>query len=78
MKEKIEAKINEILDNIMAKDAKDISYNEYRILDAKLSSIKYEEEQEARNKEMGELMAKTFSRGFGMPAAPLPDPVKED
>ena len=69
MKEKIEAKINEILESIMSKDVKDITYNEYRILDNKLSAIKWEESQQEKNKDMAELVLKTMG-GFGssMPA----------
>ena len=81
MKDKIQAKINDIIETIIAKDPKDITYNEYRILDSKLISIKYEEEQEAKNKEMSELWAKAMSNGIwgGSCCNPcLPDPVKED
>ena len=39
MKEKIETKVHEILDYILAKDASQISYNEYKILDNKLKNI---------------------------------------
>jgi len=81
MKDKIQAKINDIIETIIAKDPKDITYNEYRILDSKLISIKYEEEQEAKNKEMSELWAKAMSNGIwgGSCCTPcLPDPVKED
>ena len=62
MKEKLEAKVNEIIEAIMAKDVKDITYNEYRILDNKLSAIKYEEESKRKNEELTALMAKTFTK----------------
>lgn len=81
MKDKIIAKIDEVIETIIAKNPKDITYNEYRILDSKLISIKYEEEQEAKNKEMSELWAKAMSNGIwgGSCCTPcLPDPVKED
>ena len=71
MKEKIEAKINEVLETIISKDAKDITYNEYRILDNKLATIRYEEERQEKNKEMAELMVKTMS-GFG---STIPTPL---
>ena len=47
MKEKIESKINEILEVIISKDAGDITYDEYRILDNRLSALKWEESKEA-------------------------------
>ena len=76
MKEKIENKITEIIDYITSKDAKHISYNEYRILDSKLSSIKYEEESKERNKHFAEMMASTFAGSFGGPT-PLPESTEE-
>ena len=76
MKEKIENKITEIIDYITSKDAKHISYNEYRILDSKLSSIKYEEESKERNKHFAEMMASTFAGSFSG-SKPLPEPSEE-
>lgn len=70
MKEKIEAKLNEIIESIISKDAGDITYNEYRILDNRLSTIKYEEERQEKNREMAELMVKTIG-GFGSVPTPL-------
>lgn len=82
MKEKIEKKINDVIETIIEKDPKNITYNEYRILDSKLSAIKWEEEQAAKNKEMAELWSKTLGNnlfcGFGGTTSYLPDPVKED
>ena len=68
MKEKIEAKIAEIIEHIISKDVTDISYNEYRILDAKLGVLKWEEEQRTKNKELTELMVKTIGGGICSPA----------
>lgn len=76
MKKKIESKINEVIKHILSKDAKDITYNEYFILDSKLSSLKWEEEQKEKSKEMAGLVAKMFSSG-SVPK-PLPTPTKED
>lgn len=80
MKEKIEAKVAEIIDAIIAKSPEDISYNEYRILDSKLASLRYEEEQKQHNKEMAELVGKAFSTcSCSMPVnTSLPEEVKED
>lgn len=70
MKEKIESKINEVLEAIMAKDARAITYNEYRILDNRLSALKWEADRETKNKELTELMIKTVG-GFGGAPTPL-------
>lgn len=80
-KDKINKKIDEVIEYIIGKDTKDITYNEYRILDSKLSSIKWEEEQAAKSKEMAELWSKTLGNnifGFGGTTSYLPDPAKED
>lgn len=80
-KDKINSKIDDVIEYIISKEPKDITYNEYRILDSKLISIKYEEEQEAKSKEMSELWAKAMSNSIwgGSCCTPcLPDPVKEE
>ena len=75
MKEKIQAKIYEVIETILNKKPEDITYNEYRILDSKYASLKWEEEQASKNKEMAELWAKTLGNNiFGGIPAPLPDP----
>ena len=76
MKDKIEAKVNEVIDYIISKDVKDITYNEYRILDSKLSNLKYEEEARKRNDEMTSLLVKSIGNYSNMPST-LPD-IKED
>lgn len=76
MKEQIEAKITEIIEAIIAKDVKDITYNEYRILDNKLCSIKFEEESKRKNEELASLMAKTFTSGMSS-CVPTPLPEEE-
>ena len=43
MTERIEAKIGEIIECILSKDAKDITYSEYQTLEARLSSLRLEE-----------------------------------
>lgn len=81
-KDKINKKIDEVIEYIIGKDTKDVTYNEYRILDSKLMSIKYEEDQKAKNKEMSELWAKAMSNsiwGGSYCCTPsLPESVKED
>lgn len=76
MKEKIEKKITDIIDFIISKDVDKITYNEYRILDNKLSSMKFEEENKERNKHFAEMMASTFAGSFGGPT-PLPESTEE-
>lgn len=76
MLEKIKTKINEVIEHILSKDAKDITYSEFFILDSKLSSLKWEEEQAEKNQEMAQMMSKLFS--FSSPAKPLPMPTKEE
>lgn len=76
MREKLENKINDIIDAIIAKNPAEITYNEYRILDAKLRDIKYEAEQKAKNEEMATFMARNIFNCCGTPS-PLPDGEKE-
>ena len=80
MKEKINNKINEVIEHILSKKVENITYNEYRILDNKYASLKWEEEQKGRNKEIAEMIAKTFGNSCccTAPGTPLPDPVPED
>lgn len=81
LKDKIKVKIDDVIEYIITKEPKDITYNEYRILDSKLMSIKYEEEQKAKSKEMSELWAKAMSNSIwgGSCCTPnLPESVKED
>ena len=43
MKERIEAKIQEIIEYILLKDAKNISYSEYQTLESRLGNLRIEE-----------------------------------
>ncbi len=61
MKEKIEKKLNEIIDYIISKNPADITYNEYRILDNCLNHIKYDEEQKEKSKKMIEAMTSALT-----------------
>ena len=77
MEERIEKKIDEIIEGIIAKKSEEITYSEYKILDSRAKDLMYRKEQEKRNKEMAEMMAKTFA--FTSVPAPLPDPmIKEE
>lgn len=61
MKDKLTTKINEIIDNILAKDVKDITCDEYCILERKLYSLQNEEEQKRKNGELTAMLAKMVS-----------------
>ena len=73
MREKIEQKIDDIIESILAKDASEITYSEYKILDCRSKDLKYREEQAKNHVEMAELITKTFG-GFGTITEPLPEP----
>ena len=79
MREQIEKKLEEVISNILEKDAKDITYNEYRILDSKLQGIKYEEETKKRNAEYAKRMSELMTSCMGC-SAPMPEvlPDSED
>lgn len=77
MKEKITNKINDVIEVIIAKNPSDITYNEYRILDARLAAIKYEEEQQKRNEEFTTLLGKAMGSTFMIPPTPLPESTEE-
>jgi hypothetical protein len=72
MKEKIENKINEIIETIIAKEAKEVTYNEYRILENRYSYLKYEEEQREKNRKLVNVITETIS------SAPLPQPLPDE
>ena len=73
MRNKIESKINEVIDYIVSKQPEDITYNEYRILDNKLASFKYDDERKERDMEMAELLGRVFKGSSNIPPSPLPD-----
>ena len=60
MKDKIEAKVNEVIEYIISKNPEDITYNEYRILDNRLASLKYEKDQKERDEMMAALTGSLF------------------
>ena len=63
MKERIEGKINEIIEQIIKKPAKEITLDDYTILNNERHDIRAREAQAANGKRMAELMASTFN-GF--------------
>lgn len=58
MKERIEKKLEERLENILNKDVEEITSEEFSILSTKLNDIKFEETKEERDKEFAELFSK--------------------
>lgn len=76
MKEKIENKIDEIIEYILAKDPREITYAEYKILDSRSRDLTFREEQEKRNQEArqrSEDMAKALAHA--MDYTPISSPV---
>ena len=65
MKEKLEAKIEEVINLILEKDEEEINPMEYGILDAKLKEIRMKEAQEESNKKYAKTMAELLaSKGY--------------
>lgn len=67
MKEKIEQKIESIIDYISNKPDEEITLDDYNILSSELRDIRFREQQIDNAKRMAELMAYSF------PAVPVPD-----
>ena len=66
MKEKIENKIAEIVEWIVSKPAKEVTLDEYTILQNELKEITSRESQADHNKRMAELMSVVSGAGgFG-------------
>ena len=61
MKEKLEKKINEIIDYITTKPANEITLDDYTILTNELHDIRARESQDENKKRMAEIMASTLS-----------------
>ena len=68
MKEKIEAKIEEIVDYISAKPVEEVTLDDYTVLTNELKDIRLREAQAGQSKRMAELMAMaavpTYVHGF--------------
>ncbi|MBO6092853.1 MAG: hypothetical protein J6P40_04385 [Oscillospiraceae bacterium] len=64
MKERLEAKIEEVLNLILEKDAEDINPMEYGILDAALKEIRMKEAQEESNRKLALTMAEVLGSSF--------------
>ena len=67
MKQQIENKINEIIENIIKKPANEITMDDYTILSSELRDIRFRESQEDSRSRMAELlaMANNSVAGFG-------------
>ena len=64
MKEKIKEKLDKVTNYILEKEEKDITIDDYNILNSELTKIELEEtkeEREKNNDEMAITMAKMFS-----------------
>ena len=57
MKEKIETKIQEIVDFIISKPVKEVTLDDYTILNNELKDIRIRESQVGQSRRMAELMA---------------------
>ena len=66
MREKLEGKINEIVEYIISKPAEAISLDEYTVLKNELIDIRTREGQTENSKRMAELMAAAFSNPAGI------------
>lgn len=79
MLEKIEHKIDSIIETILAKDPRHVTYSEYKILDCRAKDIRFLAEQKQKSEEMTQMMIKTLGCGFGIGTTPLPEPnIKEE
>ena len=85
MKEKIESKIDEIINFIISKDPKEITYSEYKILDSRSKDLDFQADREERKqeaKQRSEDMAKALAHAMDYTpiAAPvyLPEPKIEE
>lgn len=68
MKEKLEKKIEEVLEYIISKPVESITNEDFAILSGELKDIRFKEGEEERNKKYAETLAglvSTSSYGFG-------------
>lgn len=79
MRDRIEKKINDIIESILAKNVNEITYSEYKILDCRSKDLKYNEDQAKKAEDMAQLMGKALGYTSSMSPAYLPEPeIKED
>ena len=64
MKEKIEQKIESIIDHIISKPDSEITADDYMILASEVRDIRFRESQSAKERRMEQLLADGFP-GFG-------------
>ena len=65
MKEKIEKKIEAIIDYIVAKPESELTKEDYDILSSELRDIRFREQSASNAKRLSDLMAITTSAGIG-------------
>lgn len=56
MKDKIKEKLDEVTNYILEKEAKDVTIDDYNILNAELTKIELEENKEERKKDNDEMI----------------------
>lgn len=57
MKERIESKIEEIVDHIISKPVEEVTLDDYTVLTNELKGIEYKQAQSDNSKRMAELMS---------------------
>lgn len=65
MKEKLEAKIEEIIEYILEKNVTEIDYNDYFILDSTLKNIRAKEQEAESKRQLAKTMAQLAYTPFG-------------
>lgn len=65
MRERIESKIEDIVNAIIAKDSSSVTKDEYDILSSELHRIIYEEDMKEKNKKLAETMGAVLGTTFG-------------
>ena len=65
MQEKMEKKIDEIIEHIIAKPVEEISMDDYTILSSEVRDIRFRKSQEESSRRMADLMALSSSYTCG-------------
>lgn len=65
MKEKLEAKIEEVLNYIISKPVETVTHEDFNILAGELRDLRYRESENERNKKLAETMVNLVSPPLG-------------